>query len=442
MSRFFDFAQIHSVGDMAIFRPKDIHELRRFLANSSGPIALKGAGYSHGGHTLIEGGTQIDMKDIKGVQYHERTQTMSILAGTTWCQILRYLASYGRTVAEMQSYHNFSVGGSISVNVHGRGLQFGTISETVVDLIVMLTDGSTLLCSRTCNSELFWGVIGGYGLVGIIVSATLLTVSNERVRLEVSTIPTKSISSAIRRIFDDKNNVLSNANIYPGNFGRIVCFAWKHTRMPFTHDSDVDEYKQSLLSAISEPLVRRVPLFKMLRAHLEPTVSDQWFVVKRSFAAASDVQQLSVPMRWISTTVLQEYFVPVRFLQQFLAEFLSATRQVNTVNISLRYVRKTQGVLLNFAPEDMISVVLYLNLWNTRSEFIKLTRWTNERLQHLSKFNGKIYLPYLLVYEPDHIFTMFPGMKKILALKHRYDPDNRLKGMFYDHVMFSRESRI
>lgn len=45
--------------------------------------------------------------------------------------LLQHLAAHGRTLEEMQSYHNFSLGGSISVNCHGRGLARGTTVDSV-----------------------------------------------------------------------------------------------------------------------------------------------------------------------------------------------------------------------------------------------------------------------------------------------------------------------
>lgn len=139
-----DFAHVHHVKGMSIFAPDSVKDLQKFLCDNSRPIAVKGAGYSHGGQTLADDGVQIDMQNLCGIQYDPRGQTVTVMAGTTWYEVIKTLSSHGRTVAEMQSYYNFSVGGSISVNCHGRGMDFGAVSDTVVDLTVLTADGVLL----------------------------------------------------------------------------------------------------------------------------------------------------------------------------------------------------------------------------------------------------------------------------------------------------------
>jgi hypothetical protein len=63
-----------------------------------------------------------------------------------------------------QSYYNFSVGGAISVNCHGRGNEFGTISETIVSMDVLTVDGVEIN-NVDVRHELFPAIVGGYSMV-------------------------------------------------------------------------------------------------------------------------------------------------------------------------------------------------------------------------------------------------------------------------------------
>ena len=122
----------------------------------------------------------------------------------------------------MQSYYNFSVGGSIAVNCHGRGMQYGCIADTITNMKVMTSDGNIHICSSSENAELFSGIIGGYGLLGIILEATLQTVPNDKVELQVSIASSAESLAMLKDIAKDEHTIFFNGNIYPGRFHEIV----------------------------------------------------------------------------------------------------------------------------------------------------------------------------------------------------------------------------
>lgn len=64
----------------------------------------------------------------------------------------------------MQTYSNFTVGGSLSVNVHGRYIGEGPLIRLVESIEVVLADGKEVIASRTENPEIFFAAIGGFGL--------------------------------------------------------------------------------------------------------------------------------------------------------------------------------------------------------------------------------------------------------------------------------------
>jgi hypothetical protein len=100
-----DFGKVNSVNHMTVFRPNSVVALQAFLQQNTGRLAIKGGGYSHGGHVLVEGGTQIDMDLLKTMTYHAHNQQYTVEAGARWSDILPVLAQHGRTVAEMQVWH-------------------------------------------------------------------------------------------------------------------------------------------------------------------------------------------------------------------------------------------------------------------------------------------------------------------------------------------------
>ena len=83
----------------------------------------------------------------------------------------------------MQSYSNFTAGGSLSVNAHGRYVGSGPLITAVRSIKVVLADGSVVEASPTINRDIFYGTIGGYGGIGVIIEATLDLAGKFRNRL-------------------------------------------------------------------------------------------------------------------------------------------------------------------------------------------------------------------------------------------------------------------
>jgi FAD/FMN-containing dehydrogenase len=92
-----------------------------------------------------------------------------------------------------------SLGGSISANAHGRGLLMQPLGDDIEDLTLVNALGELLVCSRSENSELFSLVVGGYGLFGVVYSATLRLAPRLRVKRVVDIIDLDDAMNAVFR---------------------------------------------------------------------------------------------------------------------------------------------------------------------------------------------------------------------------------------------------
>src|SRR5437667_5445390 len=76
----------------------------------------------------------------------------------------------------------FTLGGSLSSNVHGRGLAMKPLISNIESFTLVNADGKSIRCSRDENRELFGLAIGGYGLFGLIETVTLRLVRRQKLR--------------------------------------------------------------------------------------------------------------------------------------------------------------------------------------------------------------------------------------------------------------------
>lgn len=433
-NKLYDYAKVHYSKNTQIFTPSSIQELQSFLKSNQLPISIKGAGFSHGGHTLVNNGIQIDLHNINNMKF--KNNTLTVEAGATWYIILKYLSQFNRTVAEMQSYYNFSVGGSISTNVHGRGMQSGSISDTIIELTILLTNGKLIKCSPEKRLDLFKGIVGGYSLLGIIVKAKLKTVKNIKVESHVIKKPLNktnfydSIKQALK-----SNVIFYNANIYPTRETELVSYYYVKTQKLVTEKNLVsNKLPVSSLSMLGSRLCKLFDTAKYLRAMIEPSKSTNKSVVEyRSYQIAEDLNSLKEYTKDFNTSVLQEYFVAIENAFQFLEFLLPQLKEINLINLSVRYVKKIKYSFLNYAPIDSIAFVIYFTVWNNFVFLDFLKDWTNNILKYLLSINGKFYLPYLLCYDPQYIREMY-DFDNILKLKKKYDSKNKINNLFFNHV--------
>src|SRR5206468_1940787 len=102
-----------------------------------------------------------------------------VSAGARRRDVIRALDPLGFSPAVTQSNHDFSVGGTLSVNAHGWPVPYGPFGSTIRRFRLMLADGSVVGCSDSENAELFRLAVGGYGLFGIVIDAELAMARNE-----------------------------------------------------------------------------------------------------------------------------------------------------------------------------------------------------------------------------------------------------------------------
>jgi FAD/FMN-containing dehydrogenase len=340
----------------------------------------------------------------------------------------------------MQSYCNFSVGGSVSVNCHGRGLLYGTVGDSVESMTVLTTQGHLFVIDRSHYPDLFAAVIGGYGGIAIIIDVTLIVTDNFPIERKVTTIPINQLDQFYATLKRNKDLVFYNSNIYPKNETEIVNICWyKAKSSQALTCKDRLQTKQDIYLGhmIVEQILRRNNASKYLRAQLEPSILTTKAIVYKNYEMSYDVEALEPLMKFPTTNILQEYFVPVKSIRPFLASFRNIIDDygVNLLNISLRYVMATNLSILNYTPTDRIAVVLYLNIGNNSYCVNYAKQWTQLIINTVIKLGGSYYLPYLPLATLQQFRLAYPNYHLYMKIKEKYDPQNRLSNQFIDQYL-------
>jgi len=139
------------------------------------PFLPFGMGRSYGDSCLNGGATLLATRHLdRFLAMDEARQLVTCEAGVTLGEILEQVVPRGLFLPVVPGTKHVSVGGAIANDVHGKNHhRAGTFGAHVASLELLRSDGSRLTCSRTERPELFAATIGGLGLTGVILSASI-----------------------------------------------------------------------------------------------------------------------------------------------------------------------------------------------------------------------------------------------------------------------------
>ena len=178
-----DVTRLNPIAVSRVIAPTTTEEIVDAVRRHPGPISIGGARHSMGGQIASSGALHLDMRAFdKILAFSPSGKTITVQAGTRWRQIQERIDPADLSVAIMQSYADFTVGGSLAVNVHGRYVGNGPLILSAQSVNVVLADGTVVEASPRQNPEIFYGAIGGYGGLGVITEARFALADNVRVR--------------------------------------------------------------------------------------------------------------------------------------------------------------------------------------------------------------------------------------------------------------------
>jgi FAD/FMN-containing dehydrogenase len=421
-----------------VLSPATLEAIVEAVKGHSGPIAIGGGRFSMGGQTATENALQIDMRGFDQViGFSKEKKEITVQAGITWRKIQEYIDPHDLSLSIMQTYANFTVGGSLSVNVHGRYIGQGPLVHSVKSIRVVLADGRVVEAGPRRNPEIFYGAIGGYGALGVIVEATLALADNERVERHTVVMPFHEYRAYFsREIRTNPDVVLHNADIYPDDFTVVRATSYAKTARPPTIVHRLMPKDRSYwLDRFCFWVISEWPYGKTIRQYIiDPLVFRGERVEWRNYESSYDVAELEPASRKDATYVLQEYFVPVAKLDEFvprMAEILNR-HDVNTINVSIRHARPDPGTLLAWARTEVFALVLYYKQGTSDSDRKAVGPWTRELIDAAISVGGTYYLPYQIHATGHQFHAAYPDATRFFALKKRLDPTNKFRNKLWD----------
>lgn len=433
-----DITQLNPVRVQTILVPEQTAQIVGAVKNHRGPISIGGGRYSMGGQTAKENSLHIDMRRFDSILFFSPEQKLiTVQTGITWRSIQEFIDPHNLSVQIMQTYANFTVGGSLSVNVHGRYIGQGPLILSVRQIRIVLADGTLVTASPDENSAIFYGAIGGYGGLGVITEATLSLTDNVKVERTDRLMPISAYAGYFsRQVGNDSLSVFHNADIYPNKYREVRAISYRRTEKEVTVRDRLKPLDNNYrFNRFAFRVIAGCPGGKWIRRHLiDPVLFRNDPVEWRNYEASYDVQELEPKSRKKTTYVLQEYFVPADRFDELYPKMAEILRRndVNVINISIRHAKKDPGSLLAWAKTDVFAFVLYYRQGTSGEDKTKTGNWTRELIDAAISCGGSYYLPYQVHATPEQFAKAYPRSAEFFALKKKLDPENKFRNKLWD----------
>jgi len=149
------------------------------------PLAVRSGGHHCAGLGICDDGLVIDLSPMKDIIVDPVASTVTVGAGCLLKEIDAATQEFGLAlpcgIFGGTGIAGLTLGGGLGHLTRSYGLTI----DNLLDADVVLADGTRVTATPTENTEIFYGAIGGYGALGVIVEAELDLADNVRVERSI-----------------------------------------------------------------------------------------------------------------------------------------------------------------------------------------------------------------------------------------------------------------
>lgn len=448
-----DVSRLHPVHVNKVVPGKEEAGLRQALAYAREhdlKVSIAGARHSQGGHAYYKDSVWLDMSSFdKILHLNKEDMTITVQSGVTWDDIQEYINPYSLSVKVMQSSNIFTVGGSLSSNVHGRDPRYGPIIETVQSFRLLLADGSIIHVSREKNEELFDLVIGGYGLFGVILDVTIELTKNEIYVSETEKINYKQYAAYVKKNITYNEDVglhFARLSVAPNSLlNEMYMTTYKKLSEESPRYPSKNEY-ESINQLQLEKHTRRDKFLLGLSRKYDWGKSLTWYLQQMLYAEEEEGEVITrnnamrPPVKFLEyessedTDILQEYFIPMNQFAAFVDELrkIVQNEDLNLLNVTVRYTPAHHEGYLRYSKQDTLALVLFFNQSMSEQGINHMKQATQKIVDTALALDGTYYLTYQLYPSKEQILQAYPMLPSFFEKKLIYDPNEIFMNHFYE----------
>ena len=424
--------------ESVLCEPENREETRKFLftLDDKGGIP-RGSGRSYGDQAMNKDGAIIRPVSQPHTKLLIRDNgVIKVEASLTITNILRGIGASRWCLPVIPGTGFVTIGGAIAADIHGKNhYQKSSIADHVVEMTLMLADGSIITCSQETETDLFWATIGGLGLTGIILNATLQLTPIQSNRIQVTS-----------QRFHNFPDLFEQMKFTSAEFDHSV--AWidlistgsRTGRGIFeTGDHDTVETVDGRDSSYAVRTIANIPT--RFPSRILNRTSGKAYNALRYFLASEGKSNRSVsisdfmhPLDRIGNW--NRLYGPTGFIQwQVAIPEQSENILIDLVNsISVSEIPAFLGVLKKFGPANKSPLSFPIQGWTLAVDFPakhhSLKKFLDALDREVLNAGGRVYLVKDARMDSSLVPKMYPRLEEWSTIRDHVDPNRRWQSDF------------
>lgn len=263
---------------VAIQRPDDLYRAFQVAKKLGLKVVARGTGLSYNDASLNGGGLTLDLRGMNQITaWDPASGVVQCEAGVTLEQLWQRIEPDGWWLPVVSGTMKTTLGGCLATNIHGKNnLQAGVIGEHVIEFTAMLPTGALVTCTPKKNADLFYALIGGFGMLGVFTSVTLQTKRIYSGLLVVEARPVRNLREHLADLLETAPNydyIVGWLDTFPSgqNLGRGQIHAARN--LAEGEDSRAQETLQLAYQCLPDRLLGVMPK-SLLHYFMQPFVNN------------------------------------------------------------------------------------------------------------------------------------------------------------------------
>lgn len=400
-------------------------------------VVARGLGRSYGDAAQNAGGTTLDLTHldkILRVDAEGDDPTVTAQAGVSIDTLMRALLPFGLWVPVLPGTRQVTIGGAIAADVHGKNHHTqGSFGNHVRSLDLLAADGQLrTLAPDGDDSELFWATIGGMGLTGVVLQAT---VAVQRAETAYFTVDTQRCT--------DLDDLMASMSEGDDNYTYSVAWFDAVTRGKHLGRAVLTRGDKATISDLPaklrrEPLKFVAPSFgtipevfpnRMVNKLTAKAFSELWFrkAPKHRVGEIQNITTFFHPLDIVAEW--NRVYGPNGFLQyQFAVPFSEHETFRRCVHLIVESGHLScLNVLKRFGPGNPAPLSFPMPGWTLTVDLAisdGLDRLCNSLDEQVVAAGGRCYLAKDSRLGPATLRQMYPRLEDFLAVRERVDPNH------------------
>lgn len=399
-------------------------------------VIARGLGRSYGDNAQNGGGLVIDMSPVNKIHsISADTKLADVDAGVNLDQLMKAALPFGLWVPVLPGTRQVTIGGAIACDIHGKNHHSaGSFGNHVRSLDLLTADGEirhlTPSGPDSAEAELFWATVGGNGLTGIILRATIEMTPTETAYFIADGDVTASLDETIALHSDgsEANYTYSSAWFdaisAPPKLGRAAVSRGSLA----TLDQLPAKLQRNPLKFDAPQLLTLPDIFPngLANKYTFGPIGELWY--RKSGTYRDKVQNLT--QFYHPLDMFGEWnraYGPAGFLQyQFVipAEAVDEFKKI-MVDIQASGHYSFLNVFKLFGPGNQAPLSFPIPGWNICVDFpIKpgLNEFVSELDRRVMEFGGRLYTAKDSRTTAETFHAMYPRIDEWIAVRRKVDP--------------------